>query len=124
MSPRLIAALGLAGLVLGLLIWALLERSGRLECAVTVAKREGELKEFRLAYGVLAQQAQNQSAAVADLEAKGAAARAAGRQAAIAAAAGAKAQQGTIDALEARLAAATPSGVGCHEALDEIRGQL
>jgi hypothetical protein len=101
----------------GLTIWALLERSGRLDCAAHLA-------EFKAAYAQLAGAAQRQSAAVADLDAKGAAARAAGRQAAIAAAAEAKVRQGEIEALRAAASAAAPAGAGCREALERIRGQL
>jgi hypothetical protein len=117
MSPRAIVALGLAGAVVALVLWALLERSGRLGC-------EADKAELEAAYNVLAETAKRQSRAVADLEARGAQARAAGRQAAIAAAAEARARESKIDALSASLAAPTPAGKGCREALDEIRRAL
>jgi hypothetical protein len=110
----ILGALALAG---ALSSWALVERSGRLDCAAHLA-------EFKAAYAQLAGAAQRQSAAVADLDAKGAAARAAGRQAAIAAAAEAKVRQGEIEALRAAVSAPAPAGAGCREALERIREQL
>ena len=117
MSPRAIAALGVAGAILALVVWALAERSARLACKASAAELQG-------AYLVLAGATQRQSAAIADLEAKASLARVQAHQAAIAAAAEAKAAQPAIDALGASLAAPTPPAQGCHEALEQIRGLL
>ena len=117
MSPRAIAAAAIVALIGSLVIWALLERSGRLSCAARAA-------ELEAAYGVLADAAKRQSAAVAELEAKADAARDKGRQATIVATTEAKPQQAIVDAVALRLAAPTPTGKGCREALAEIRSAL
>jgi hypothetical protein len=116
-DPRLAGGVVLLCALGGLTIWALLERSGRLDCAVHLA-------EYKAAYAQLAGAAQRQSAAVADLDARGAQARAAGRQAAIAAAAEAKLRQDEIDTWKRLAAMEAPAGASCREALERIRGAL
>lgn len=116
-SPQLAGLLAVAAIIAGLTIWALVERSGRLACAV-------ERQQFQDAYGVLASKAQEQSAAVAELGRKGAAAREAGRQAQIAAEAMAKERDAELARLGVQIAAPTPAGQDCRDVWQTIRGQV
>lgn len=85
------------------------------QCAV-------ESEALRLQAATLGDKIATQNAAVDDLAKKGAAARAAARQAQSRADVAERAAQPEIERLRAELASKTPSGKSCTDALAEIRG--
>ena len=86
-----------------------------------LAECESTSQKFQTANAALNLKIAEQDAAVEDLDKKGRAARAAGRQAGTVAAMMAEQQAGEIAALRVSLAAATPPGKTCTDAWDVIK---